>query len=432
MPSLATASRTWLKIGLIGFGGPAGQIALMHRIVVDERRWIDERAFLAALNFCMLLPGPEAQQLAIYLGWRLHRTVGGLIAGTLFVLPGAAVMLALSLVYAYGSGLPAIDGALFGIKAAVLALVCEAIVRIGRRAVKTAAAALAAALSFGAIFFLGAPFPLIIAAAAVIGALAAPPAGTAPPAPAPAPGAAPTPAHGGRRLALIGVLGLPVWLGPVAACALTLGADSTFTAIGAFFAKMAVVTFGGAYAVLSYVAQAAVETYGWLSADAMLAGLGLAETTPGPLILVVQFVAFLAGFHHPAPFGPLVGAITASLLATWVTFVPSFLWIFAAAPYIERLAALRRLNGALGMITAAVVGVIFNLALWFALHVVFESVAERRFGILRLLVPEWGSIDVAALGLCAGALVAMLHFRIGMLTTLAVCAGLGLVVRLMV
>lgn len=427
MPSLAAASRTWLKIGLIGFGGPAGQIALMHRIVVDERRWIDERAFLAALNFCMLLPGPEAQQLAIYLGWRLHRTVGGLIAGTLFVLPGAAVMLALSLVYAYGSGLPAIDGALFGIKAAVLAVVCEAIVRIGRRAVKTTAAAVVAAASFVAIFFLGAPFPLIIAAAAVIGALGAP--ALAPAAPAPVAAAA---EGGGRRLALIGVLGLPVWLGPVAACALTLGADSTFTAIGAFFAKMAVVTFGGAYAVLSYVAQAAVETYGWLSADAMLAGLGLAETTPGPLILVVQFVAFLAGFHHPAPFGPLVGAITASLLATWVTFVPSFLWIFAGAPYIERLAALRRLNGALGMITAAVVGVIFNLALWFALHVVFESVAERRFGILRLLVPEWGSVDVAALGLCAGALVAMLGFRVGMLTTLAVSAGLGLVVRLMV
>lgn len=434
VPTLKEASRIWLKIGLIGFGGPAGQIALMHRLVIDDKRWIDEKTFLAALNYCMLLPGPEAQQLAVYLGWRLHRTLGGLIAGTLFVLPGTLVMLALSLIYVYGHGLPAVDGLLFGIKAAVLAVVCEAIVRIGRRALKTPAAALIAALSFIAIFFLGAPFPLIIAAAAVIGALGAPPA----PAPTAQQGPAPADASntGARRawhrLAVIVAVGLPVWLGPVLACVLLFGADSTFTAISSFFAKMAVVTFGGAYAVLSYVAQSAVETHGWLSPADMLAGLGLAETTPGPLILVVQFVAFLAGFRHPAPFGALAGGLFGTVLTLWVTFVPSFLWIFAGAPLIEHLAARRRLNAALGMITAAVVGVILNLAVWFALHVVFAGIEERHIGPIRLLVPDFSRIDPAALVLCAGALVAMLRFRASMLATLGACAGLGLVVRLVV
>jgi chromate transporter len=430
--TLGEAARIWLKVGLIGFGGPAGQIALMHRIAVDEHRWIAEKNFLAALNFCMLLPGPEAQQLAVYLGWRLHGTVGGLIAGTLFVLPGAVIMLGLSLVYVYAQNVAAVDGLLFGLKAAVLAVVVEAIFRIGRRAIKSPLALAVAVVSFIAIFFLAAPFPLIIAAAAVLGALAAPKAAAVM---AASDGGdrhrrPPPRLTGWRRIAVIAAAGLPLWLGPVAVCMIFFGTASSFVAIGAFFAKMAVVTFGGAYAVLSYVAQAAVETYGWLGPDEMLAGLGLAETTPGPLILVVQFVAFLGGFRDPAPFAPLGGGVFASLIAGWVTFVPSFLWIFAGAPFIEKLVATRRLGGALAMVTAAVVGVVANLALWFALHVIFTDIEQHPLGVLRVLVPDAGSIDLAALVLCAGALIAMLRFGVGMLTTLAGCAGLGLAVRL--
>jgi chromate transporter len=430
-PTLGETARVWLKIGVLGFGGPVAQIAMMHRIVVDEKRWVDESRFLSALNFCMLLPGPEAQQLAIYLGWLAQRTAGALIAGTLFVLPGALVMLALSLIYVAGREVPEIEAIFYGIKAAVLAIVIDAIIRIGRRALKGGPTLAIAAAAFVAIFFLNAPFPVIILAAAVAGALFWP--------------AAARPAHalldppgprqrtfGFARIARVLLIGLPVWFAPTVVSAWIFGWSHTLTAIGLFFSKMAVVTFGGAYAVLAYVAQQAVETYGWLQPDEMLTGLGLAETTPGPLILVVQFVAFLAAHRSAEPFSPLTAAVLGSALATWVTFVPSFLWIFLGAPAIERLQASRRLSGALAMITAAVVGVVLNLAVWFAFHVLFARLHEQWFGPLRLLVPDLASIDVFALAIGGGAMVAMLGFRIGMLPTLAACATAGLLVQLSV
>jgi chromate transporter len=424
-PSFGEAVVVWLKIGLIGFGGPAGQIALMHRIVVDERRWIDEARFLHALNFCMLLPGPEAQQLAVYLGWMLHRTWGGLVAGILFVLPGALVMMALSIVYVVYREVPLVSGLLFGIKAAVLAIVIEATLRIGRKALKTRLQVAVAVAAFVAIFFLDAPFPVIVLAAAVLGyALGG--GGTDV-----APAAAEAKASAFRPSSLVAtiVVGGVLWFAPTLAFALTLGPADTFTQIGLFFSKMAVVTFGGAYAVLSYVAQQAVETYGWLTPADMLAGLGLAETTPGPLILVLQFVAFLGAYADPGPFSPLTAAIIGGVLATWVTFVPCFIWIFAGAPYVERLRGVRRLSAALATITAAVVGVVLNLAIWFGIHVLFARVDEVAVGPIRLFVPELATIDPAACLLALGSLVAMLGFKVGMLPTVAGCAVLGAILH---
>ncbi len=431
------AFRTWLKIGLLSFGGPAGQIAMMHRILVEEKRWIGEERFLHALNFCMLLPGPEAQQLTVYVGWLLHRTLGGLVAGILFVLPGALVMLALSLLYAGFQELTAVQAIFYGIKTAVLAIVIEAVLRIGRRALRHSIHTAIAGAAFVAIFFLALPFPLIILAAALVGlvgarlaprAFTAASHGSASSTPADAAAARAAPAAARRSFA--GSLAVPAfcalaWLAPLALLALLLGGGNVFVQLGLFFSKMAVVTFGGAYAVLAYVAQQAVATYGWLAPGEMLDGLGLAETTPGPLILVLQFVGFLAAFRNAGGLDPMLAGCLGALLTTWVTFVPSFLWIFLGAPYMEALRGRPALDGALTAITAAVVGVVLNLALWFAAHVLFAEIDEIAVFPLRLVVPVWQTVDPGALALAVAALIALVRFRAGMIPTLAASAALG-------
>jgi chromate transporter len=435
-PSLGEATGVWLKLGVLGFGGPAAQIAMMHRIVVDEKHWIDEVRFLHALNYCMLLPGPEAHQLAIYLGWMLHGARGGIIAGILFVVPGAVVMLALTILYVSFRDVAIIDGLLFGLKAAVLAIVIEAVLRVGRRALAGKGRLAAAAVAFIAIFLFAVPFPLIVAGAGIIGALSCrwsdiagrTTPGTDETAGHIAIGDPPATSH--RATAATALACAALWLAPTAAAAAIIGWSATLTQIGLFFSKMAVVTFGGAYAVLSYVAQRAVDTYGWLEPGEMLQGLGLAETTPGPLILVVQFVAFLGAYRDPLPFEPMTAAVLGGLLATWVTFVPSFLWIFLGAPYIERVRHNRLITGALAMITAAVVGVIVNLAVWFALHVLFAKVDERWLGPLRLLIPDWASLDVAALALAAVSVVLVFLLKASLLTTFATASALGALLAL--
>ncbi len=345
-PTFAEAVKVWFKIGCIGFGGPAGQIAIMHRILVDEKKWIDEPRYLHALNFCTLLPGPEAQQLATYVGWTLHGVRGGLAAGILFVLPGAFVILALSLLYALGRGISWVDGALYGIKAAVLVVVVEALIRIGRRALKSRLQMLLAALAFIAIFFLALPFPLIVAVAALVGYFARPEQLGIKPSDVTH---AKAPADAWRQFGLATVIGLIVWWAPVVLALAMLGPQHILVDIGTFFSKLAVVTFGGAYAVLAYMAQQAVEAKGWMTAPEMVDALGLAETTPGPLILVTQFVGSLAAFRTPAPFSPVTALVLGAAMTSWVTFVPSMLWIFAGAPFLEVIArqsqAIRRAGG---------------------------------------------------------------------------------------
>lgn len=440
VPSFREATRLWAKIGLLSFGGPAGQIALMHKELVEDRRWIGEERFLHALNYCMLLPGPEAQQLAVYIGWLLHRTAGGLVAGLLFVLPGALVMLGLSSFYMLYNDAPVVEALFFGVKAAVLAVVVEAVIRIGKRALKNRAMVAIAVAAFLAIYVLRLPFPLIVLAAGLIGWIGS----------RFAPGLFSGSAHGkgsadADRLGVVdrmferGELGhtlpsrwhalrtiaiwLPVWLGPVAMITLLAGPASVWAQLGGFFSLMAVVTFGGAYAVLAYVAQAAVTSFGWLSPGEMVDGLGLAETTPGPLILVLQFVGFAAAYRHAGFASPLLAGSLGSLLTLWVTFVPCFFWIFLGAPYIEQLRQNKALAAALGAITAAVVGVIMNLALWFALHVVFGKVASVGWGVE---VPVLSSLDWRAALLSAAAMVAMFRLKLGMLPTLAGSALAGL------
>ncbi len=439
-PSFQEATAVWWRIGLLSFGGPAGQIALMHRMLVEERRWIAEPRFLHALNFCMLLPGPEAQQLATYVGWLLHGVRGGLVAGLLFVLPGAVAMLALSIAYALYGSTPLVAGLFYGLKAAVLAIVVQAVVRIGARALKTAPARLLAAAAFLAIFALHVPFPLIVLAAGLIGYLAtragseafrAAPAHGGGGAAAEAVATGPA-APGWRRSVATAVFWIALWLAPTVLCLAVLGPDDVFTRIGAFFSVMAVVTFGGAYAVLAYVAQAAVATYGWLAPGEMLDGLGLAETTPGPLILVLEFVGFLAGFRDPGPLGPLAAGVLGAGLTLWVTFVPSFLWIFVGAPYVERVRNNTPLSGALAAVTAAVVGVILNLAVWFGLHVVFRSVERVAVGPLWLDVPVLASLDPAALMLALAAAVALFRFRLGLVPVLCGCALAGLALHTLI
>ena len=398
----------------------------MHRILVDEKRWIEESRFLHALSFCTLLPGPEAQQLATYLGWSLHGTRGGLAAGTLFVLPGFAAMLALSLVYVRLGDLPVVAALFYGIKAAVLALVLEAALRIGRRVLAGRLQRVVAGLAFLALFLFAVPFPVVVLAAGALGLLASRlwanrfAVGPLEPAVDRVRGTG-----AGRALRVLGVF-LPLWLGPTALCALLLGPSNVFTRLGVFFSQTAVVTFGGAYAVLAYVSQRAVESYGWLSAREMLDGLGLAETTPGPLIMVVQFVGFLAAYRHADVSSPIVAGVLGSLLTTWVTFVPSFLWIFLGAPYVEWLRRDPRITAALQSIMAAVVGVIANLALWFALHVLFARVDVVRFAALKLSIPDWTSLDPFALALSLGACLALLRFHVGLAATLAGSALVGL------
>ncbi len=423
--SFSEALRVWGKLGIISFGGPAGQIALMHRMLVEERRWLSEERFLHALNFCMLLPGPEAMQLATYAGWLLHGWRGGLAAGLLFVLPGAFVVFTLSAVYAAFGQAPLVLAVFFGIKAAVLAIVIEALWRIARRALKGRFDWAIAGAAFLAMFVLGAPFPLVVLAAGLIGLLAGGAASRGG-APSPTQSEDRTPASWRRTLATV-ALWLGLWFTPLLALSFGLGWDHVLSQVGWFFSKLAVVTFGGAYAVLAYMAQQAVEGYGWLAPGQMVDGLGLAETTPGPLILVTLFVGFLAGWGEAAGVSPLLLATAASLVTLWATFVPCFLWIFAGAPYIERLRGNVRLRSALAAITAAVVGVILNLALWFGLHVLFAELHERSWWFARLLVPSVASLDIAAAALFAVAAVALFRFKLGILRTLALCAGLGAV-----
>ena len=429
-PTFGEFFKVWFKIGCINFGGPAGQIAMMHRIVVDEKKWIDEPRFLHALNFCMLLPGPEAQKLATYIGWLLHGVRGGLVAGILFVLPGALVMLGLSLLYALGRGFTIVDGALFGIKAAVLVIVVEALIRIGKRALKTSVLLALAAGAFIGIFFFALPFPLIVVAAAAIGFLVtqSSPAllGLSGKIETPVP-----PAPGRWRQAIIAtVVGLIAWWAPVALAVLALGPNHVLVSIGMFFSKLAVVSFGGAYALLAYMAQQAVETHHWMTAAEMVDGLGLAETTPGPLILVTQFVGFLAAFREAAPFSPVVAGILGAAMTTWVTFTPSMLWIFAGAPFVEQLRSNQRLSGALAAITAAVVGVILNLTVWFALHVLFGHVEERHVGWLRWYAFDPLALDLkaSALAVIAGVLAFWLHRSL--IEVVVIMAALGVAMRL--
>ena len=428
-PSFGEAFKTWFKIGCISFGGPAGQIAMMHRIVIDEKKWIDEARFLHALNFCMLLPGPEATKLATYIGWLLHGVRGGLAAGILFVLPGALFMLGLSLLYALGQGVPAIDGALFGIKAAVLVIVVEALIRIGRRALKTNVLLALAGAAFVGIFFFGIPFPVIVIGAALIGWLVA----RSSPAQlglkddavaliAPAP-------DRWKQAGIASVIGLVAWWAPVALALLAFGPNHVLVSIGLFFSKLAVVSFGGAYALLAYMAQQAVETHHWMTAAEMVDGLGLAETTPGPLILVTQFVGFLAGFRDAAPFSPVTMGILGAAMTTWVTFTPSMLWIFAGAPFVEQLRANKKLSGALAAITAAVVGVILNLTVWFALHVLFGNVAERHTGWLRWYAFDLLALDLRAASLAVIAGILAFRFHRSLIEVVVVMAALGIAMR---
>ena len=414
--SFAQALKVWARIGCLSFGGPAGQIALMHKVVVEERGWLSEKEYLAALNFCMLLPGPEATQLATYAGWKMHGTKGGLAAGLLFVLPGALVVLALSMLYAAYGRIPVIEAIFYGIKAAVLAIVIEALLRVARRALKTRGDWVVAGLAFLALFCFGLPFPIVILAAGLYGFWR---------------GSGVAEEHEGvlpswRAVAGTASLWTAVWLMPLALLAMLLGPGHVLTEVGVFFSKLAVVTFGGAYAVLAYMAQAAVETKGWLSAREMIDGLALAETTPGPLILVTEFVGYFAGLRG---MGSVWGGIAAALVTLWATFVPCFLWIFTFAPYIAAIGKRPKLAGALAAITAAVVGVILNLSLWFGLHVLFGHV-ERLQGWFRPWLPDWSRLDGFALALSLFAAVALLGFRFGIIATLALCGAIGAVWKL--
>lgn len=429
-PSYKEALAVWVKVAINSFGGPAGQIAVMHRLLVEEKKWISENSFLHALNYCMLLPGPEAQQLATYIGWLLHRNKGGLTAGLLFVLPGFLSILLLSIIYVTLGNTLLVQGFFYGIKPAVLAIVVGAVIRIGKKALKNNAMRGIALAAFLGVFLFNLPFPIIVLAAGICGYV------------------------GGifredlffvikghdvstDENALIrpslwrsfGTAGmwLLIWMTPVALVHFWLGGDHILSKLSVFFSEAAVVTFGGAYSVLSYIAQEAVHQYGWLSAGEMLDGLGMAETTPGPLIQVVQFVGFVGAYRAAAPFTPLVAALLASLLVTWVTYAPSFLYIFTGAPYIEYLRGSKRLSSALSGITSAVVGVILNLAIWFGLHVVFAKVDTIQLGALHISFPDWHSIQIVPLLLTLLALLLYFPLKRSMFQTIFICALLGVV-----
>ena len=441
--TLAEAFRVWLRVALLSLGGPAGQIAVMHRIIVEEKRWISESRFLHALNYCTLLPGPEAQQLATYIGWLMHRTAGGIMAGVLFVVPGVIAIMALSYIYAAYGNVALVAALFFGLKAAVLAIVVEAVMRVGKRALKNNILIALAAAAFVGIFFFDMPFPVIVFGAGLIGYVA-----TRLGSKAFSGGGGHGPAKGGStdgtsllgealpaharpsvsdtaRVALVWLL---LWLVPVGALFFALGSGNVFTQIGLFFSKMAMVTFGGAYAVLAYVAQQAVEHYQWLKPGEMLDGLGMAETTPGPLIMVLQFVGFMAAFRDPGALSPMLAGTLGGLIATWVTFTPCFLWIFLGAPFVERLRHNVALAGAISAITAAVVGVILNLSIWFAVHTLFRQVTQVRSYGLSFDLPVAASLDVWAALLAAGAALAIFRLKVGMIPVLLACAlaGIGL------
>jgi chromate transporter len=440
---LGEAFRVWMRIALLSFGGPAGQIALMHRVLVEEKHWVSEGRFLHALNYCMLLPGPEAQQLATYIGWLMHRTLGGITAGGLFVLPGMIAIMALSMIYAAFGNIGPVVALFFGLKAAVLAIVIEAVLRVGKRALTNPIMVCLAALAFIGIFFFDISFPIIVFAAGLIGFFG---------------GRSGRPefaggghgngnAAGGESLLgeelpahakptvfhslQIATVWLVLWLAPVIVLLVWLGPMHVFSTIALFFSKMAVVTFGGAYAVLAYVAQQAVETFHWLKPGEMLDGLGMAETTPGPLIIVLQFVGFMAAYRTPGTLSPMLAGILGGLLTTWVTFTPCFLWIFLGAPFIERLRDNRALTGALTAITAAIVGVILNLAIWFAIHVAFREVKSFKGLGLSFDMPVLTSVDVWAFLLALAAAVAVFRFKVGVVQTLAATSAAGVVLYVM-
>jgi len=442
--SFGEAFRVWLRVAALSFGGPAGQIAVMHRILVDEKHWISEGRFLHALNYCMLLPGPEAQQLATYIGWLLHRTKGGIMAGLLFILPGIIAIMGLSYIYAAYGKVGFVEALFFGLKAAVLAIVIQAVVRVGKRALRNRVMIALAAIAFVAIFFFNVPFPLIIIGAGVIGYVGARSGrpefaaiehggGKSKPAAIDSMLGAATPDHvkpNASRALVVGAVWLSLWLIPVAALLFTFGEANVFSQIALFFSKMALVTFGGAYAVLAYVAQQAVEHYHWVSAPEMLDGLGMAETTPGPLIMVLQFVGFMAAFRDPGTLSPMLAGTLGGLLATWVTFTPCFLWIFLGAPFVETLRGNKGLAGALSAITAAVVGVILNLSIWFALHTVFRATTPVRSFGLSFDMPVITSVDIPALVLAIAAATAIFRFNLGMLTVLGGSCAAGVALRL--
>ncbi|MFM7027631.1 MAG: chromate efflux transporter [Chakrabartia sp.] len=407
-PSFAELIRVAARIGCLSFGGPVGQIALMHRELVEDRKWVTEDQYLHALNFCHLLPGPEAQQLAIWIGWKLHGVRGGLAAGLLFVLPGALVILALSILYGYAAHLTWFAALFLGIKAAVMAIVVQALLRVAGRALNTGLKKGIALTAFGALFLFNLPFPIVVLGAALTGTLAAAwqPHMLALKSTAPASVVAPRPWAASLWAVFLGLL---AWAAPMVAVLLIFGEDHVLWHIGAFFSKLAVVTFGGAYAVLAYMAQQAVQNFGWLSAGEMADGLGLAETTPGPLIMVTQYVGYLAAFRDPAPFSPLMAGILGAGLTTWVTFVPCFVWIFTLAPWMERLEHAQRLKGALAAVTAAIVGVIANLSVWFGLHVLFAKIQVANFAGMAITIPDPSSVDWRAALLAS--LAAILIFR---------------------
>jgi chromate transporter len=420
--SLGEFSRASLKIGCLSFGGPAAQIAMMHRVFVDEKKWIDEPRYLHALNYCMLLPGPEAQQLATYVGWLLHGVKGGLIAGALFVLPGALVVLGLSWLYLAHGSAPLVEAAFFGVRAAVVAFVVEALIRISKRALKTRADYWIAIACFAALTLFAVPFPLIIIAAALIGAFVLkrkPPAVEAS-----APMAQPSAAKSFQAAAIWGF----AWLAPLGLTLAALGPGHVLSRVGALFAKLAVVTFGGAYALLTYLRQQAVEVEGWLSPEQMIDGLGLAETTPGPLVLVNQFVGFVAGWQ--ADGGGVALALAAALMATWMTFAPSFLWIFAGAPYAEGLRRNAKASAALAAITAAVLGVVANLAFWFSVHVLFRetTTATLPWGA-RIDLPNLLSFDILALGIAVATAVALIRFHVNAIIVVVASAIAGILLK---
>ena len=417
----------FVKIGLLSFGGPAGQIALMHRILVDEKEWLDEQSFLNALNFCMLLPGPEAMQLATFAGWRLRGISGGLIAGGLFVLPGAVVMLILSISYVAFSGTSILSGIFLGVKAAILVVVVQALITLSRRALTQTQHYVISGAAFVGLFFLNLSYPVIVIASGVYGAFFLSAYHEGPQILSPEGAEIPQlSAFSFGRFAITFGVGLCLWLCPLVIVFWGIGVPF-LAELGWFFSKLALVTFGGAYAVLAYMAQDVVGAYGWLNPAQVLDGLGLAETTPGPLILVTQFVAFVAGFQQ----GGYALALMAVLLGLWVTFVPCFLWIFLGAPYVQRLSSQPRLWGALGAVTAAVVGVILNLSVWFALQVSFETVLELRMGLLTFWVPQLASVDLRVIVIATLSAILILRFKLALGWVLMVAAGVGLLFDLL-
>lgn len=421
-PTLGEVISVWTKIGILSFGGPAGQIAMMHRTIVEERRWVEEHRFLAALNYCMLLPGPEAQQLATYLGWRTHGIPGGVIAGAMFVLPGALVMLALSVIYVLYAGIPSAEAILLGIKAAVLAIIAQAILKLGSRVVGSAAKIAVAAGALILIMVLDVPFPLILAIAALIGTFFFADAGKAAPEPVNADGPG---LHRSARRGAFFAAGL--WIAGIALAFLLTTGGEAYSDLALFFSKLAVITFGGAYAVLAYMTDQAVNVYAWLQPAEMVDGLGLAETTPGPLILVTQFVGFLAAYRNPGPVDPMLAGIIGTVITLWVTFVPSFLWIFAGAPYVDWLIRNPRLSGALAGVTAAVVGVIVSLALWFGTQVFFSGSIAVSVSGQDFSVPDPSSAQFLAIALSGVAAVLLFAVKLSVPWTVAVMAALGLV-----